>query len=249
MAGMSGGGMTGGGMGGASSGAAGMSGMGGGGGIQSAGSCAFSCDEDMDCFTAYDMYTCDPDTHRCQTEPLSSCDVNDDCVPSTSHWFTPCTSDSGCSASQACIAVRGGGRCATKAAAGPTCSETGTAPASWPRFGAEGSVVVCEDASGRCDRGSCRDNCAAQGCAVSDRGSVCITATGLCGCNAPADCAGVPGGAVCNTSTHLCECVDSDDCNGVAGANVCVNGRCGCSGPSVCEALNPGYYGAVAVCD
>jgi hypothetical protein len=223
-----------------------MSGQGGSGGNRTAGTCAYQCDDPYDCTVPYREFVCNMTRMRCE-DPLIVCDDNADCIPATSLWFTPCSNDTGCLAGRSCVAVLDGGRCALNATGGTTCG-AGTEPVAWQRFGAVGTVVVCQDSSGRCDRGVCRDNCSIEGCTASDRGSVCNATSGLCGCNAHSDCTGLPGVSVCNTTSHLCECANDDDCDSRNDADICVDGRCGCSGAEVCEDSNP-HYMATPVCE
>ena len=156
-----------------------MSGQGGSGGARFAGKCGFTCEADSyDCENAYRVFECNPTTLRCE-DPLEVCDDNVDCIPFTSNWFTPCGSSNPCLAGRSCVDVGDRGRCAVNATGGGTTCATGTAPVSWPRFEAAGTAIVCQDSTGVCDRGSCRDSCAQTGCTVSNRGSVCNTTTGL----------------------------------------------------------------------
>jgi hypothetical protein len=248
MAGMSGAGGGGAGMGGAAgAGGAGMSGAAGAaGGAQSAAKkCASECETDDQCDPDfYGLVKCHPTLFRCY-EPATTCTTNDDCIPYTSDWITECEDDTDCSATRRCVLARGIGLCAVAAVGGTSCSPAGTVPAEWPRFGATGSEWVCQDASGRCDRGTCKDNCQVSNCEGSDRGKSCNTTTGLCECNSQADCAGLDGVSVCNTTTHLCECAGNGDCGGTT--DVCVNGTCGCSGPELCE--DPYLVDVIARCE
>ena len=240
--GQAGGGQAGGGQAGAG-GASGSAGQGGGGGVvQIAKQCKFECGDSTDCGDMYGgaLDECNPDNSLCE-KPLSVCQDNEDCIPVTSGWTATC--DVTCTGGRVCVDVLGVGRCAIPVGGG--CA-TGTEPQPWPRHGASGEVTVCQDVSGRCDRGLCKANCATAGCAASpDLGDRCMP-TGLCGCNTSADCTG-DGVSVCNTSAHVCECAGNQDCANVGGADVCVSGHCGCSDASVCDDVNI-YASATPVC-
>jgi hypothetical protein len=204
------------------------------------------CSIDADCEAGGGEYICNS-ASRCE-DPFLSCVDNDDCIPLTSDWTFPCESDSDCiEPDESCIEVFGSGRCALDDDPYP-CEDSEPTP--WPTFPAGGMVDVCEDRSGRCDNGTCRDSCVLAGCVSSSRGKVCNTTTGLCGCNtATPDCAGIVGRPLCNTTTHLCECGSDNDCGPVAGADICVNGRCGCSGTAACNDEPNPHDNAEPVCD
>jgi hypothetical protein len=244
-AGMGGAGMSGAGMSGAGMSGAGMGGQ-GGSGTRSVGDCAFACANDDDCENFLLDFVCNTTSLRCE-DPFIACDADGDCVPVTSGWTYSCIDDLDCLEDESCITVHGGGFCAINTALGPC--EVGTVPVFWPRFGATGTAEVCEDRSGRCDRGTCRDNCVQTGCVSSSRGKACDATTGLCGCTTPTNCAGIAGVSTCNATTKLCECVTDADCDAVLGRDICVNGRCGCSATSVCDEVNNPHESADPVCD
>lgn len=210
-----------------------------------AGRCAFVCDAESDCHVSSDCSA----RMRCEVA-ANVCTDDDDCIPFGSSWLTPCMNDDGCLDGESCITVLGEGRCAANDLNNECSSRT--APVPWPRFGAKGTVTVCQDSSARCDFGTCRGNCndtGPAGCSASRRGKACVTSSGLCGCNTQADCTGVPGASMCNVTTRLCECTRDDDCDNVPGHDICVAGRCGCSGAAACANAGNIHTGALPACD
>jgi len=233
-----------GGAGGGAGGVGGASGSAGEGGTPAevpAPHCAFSCTNDDDCLVdGDDTIKCSTTRHRCE-DPSEACTTDDDCLVSLSTWFVPCTDDSGCAGTEACVATSGGGFCAKLP--GAACAAPNV-PKLLPRFGAQGTVQVCASADPRCFNNICRPGCGASVTACGQGlGDTCSAVDGRCTCAAGSEC-DAPG--VCGSDGHCQECVTNDDCANSAPDTVCFQGKCGCGSADAC--IDPGYASAPAQC-
>ncbi len=217
--------------------------------------CAEACKTTQDCRIGSTDYgfVCSSSSHRCE-KPGAPCQSSLECVPSASFWFLDCDSDADCFYfdDDACVSVAGAGKCA-RLAPGDDIETSGCeAPSAdallLPRFGGAGSLLVCGDASRRCEQGACVAACRShQDCTPARNGSVCDLQTGACRCVKDQDCGGL-GVSHCNLTSGRCECAGSSDCEELAGRDVCSEGQCACSSAAVChsEAL---FSGTQLVCE
>lgn len=212
--------------------------------------CSYACNTDADCLHGPDAsadatYKCNPTRKRCEN-PIEMCNVNDDCLVFASFWFvSPCTSDLDCFPGDVCIDAGGAGFCATPA---PTDGGSCFLPpdrVTRHRFGAPdgGTIDVCGDTTGRCDKNHCFFGCDSSACSAQmGTGLTCNASSGLCECAASTECSL----GACSQQSHHCECVVNADCT-VAGQDVCVGGTCGCSSAAACP---PSVFrNAPPVCD
>jgi hypothetical protein len=215
------------------SGGAGGGGAGGSGGDPNAvaQACAEACQVDGDCFKVAGVSNnriCDPTTHRCV---IDGCDSDSECVPAANPWVQSCDGDDACSNLQTCIEVNGAGRCADIPDNGACKADMESI--SWKHFGNAANVTICADTSLKCRAKICVKPCTSTSCA--NPGTACNPVTGLCDlCTSDAACGGIVKPPHCNVNTGVCECFTDSDCATVVNTNVCVNGRCGCTGDSVC---------------
>jgi hypothetical protein len=105
----------------------------------------------------------------------------------------------------------------------------------YTKFGSSDQVSVCA-VPGICDAHFCAVSCAVD--ADCPPGPLCQTSTHRCvGCASDDDCFGA-GTSHCDIPTGTCQCATDDDCTdplfGVHGTDKCIDGKCGCSGTSVC---------------
>jgi hypothetical protein len=194
---------------------------------------------DVDCriFGVDQGYRCNASTHRCErfAEP---CRSSLECLPEASFWIFDCATDADCFffSDDLCVDVGGVGRCARLAPSANGCDDPNGDEVMLPRFGAEGSVLVCANASLTCLEGACVPGCRSNAdCIPSRNGSVCDLDMRVCRCVSDDDCGGI-GVSHCNTGTGRCECADTGDCDEVPNTNTCTAGRCGCAAVSACNA-------------
>lgn len=219
-------------------------------------SCGERCKTSQDCRIGVSSqgFECNPVTQRCETLGLP-CRAAVECLPAASLWFLACDSDQDCFYfdDEACVSVAGVGRCARRAPGGTAessgCLEPTPDGVRLARFGSPGeSVLVCADASRRCERGACVPGCRSDPeCTPARNGSSCHVPSGACRCAKDEDCGGA-GVSRCNTGTGSCECASDRDCQDVAGADVCVEGRCGCSSVAACAGERL-FSGTELVCE
>jgi hypothetical protein len=206
-------------------------------------SCAIGCDSEDDCATASaDIRRCDPELMRCV-----ECVAHNDCIPVASAWIIPCTEDDNCitALGEVCVGVNGRGYCAGVPDETLGCLFPGEVPITLPKFGVTPAetVEVCGKESGRCENHHCFTGCSddPSSCGTGlnvGYGDSCNAATGRCSCESDSECTHGP--RRCNPTTNRCdECGDASHCPGASeGKDVCAEGRCGCSGASVCTNAN-----------
>ncbi|HEY1537315.1 MAG TPA: hypothetical protein VGF76_25010, partial [Polyangiaceae bacterium] len=202
------GGATSGGTGGATAGTGGTGGATAGtggtaGAANSVKNCAYQCATDDDCkVNGTDQgFSCNPISKRC--EDVSACQVSSDCVAFANqfNWYVPCADDTGCSGTEACVAV-GGGLCAPLPDPQTGCADGVLTQLA--HFGATGNVQVCAT-PGVCVNKTCQVSCVDPiNGACSNDGTQCNTGTGLCECSASTECM-VAGKPVCGADSH-CGC-------------------------------------------
>jgi hypothetical protein len=217
--------------------------------------CAESCTTTQDCRIGSVDYgfVCNSSSHRCE-KPGAPCQSALQCVPGASFWFLDCDSDADCFYfdDDACVSVAGAGKCA-RLAPGDDLQSSGcevpTADAMLlPRIAGGDPVLVCGDASRRCEQGACVAACRShQDCNPTRNGSVCDFQTGACLCVKDQDCGGL-GVSRCNVASGRCECASKGDCEELPGRDICLEGQCACSSASVCQD-EPLFSGTKSVCE
>jgi hypothetical protein len=237
---------------GAAAGAGGDGGAAGGGNVTPvvAKQCHYQCEIDADCKAGIDeSQRCNPTTKRCE-DPMTSCTMNDDCLPFGNFLAVNCTSAAvDCNAgSESCVLLHGQGWCVPRFDVETGCTQSGGEKVSLPNVGLAGNSNVCLDLSPRCNAGTCIFGCAHEllgGC-DSGVGDTCNPATGLCECAASTECT-ADGVSACGADSH-CGCNNAGDCSeaGVPGQSTCVAGTCGCADATECPNQ---YANATALCE
>lgn len=223
--------------------------------------CAESCDSDDDC-TIGDAGTADaamdamepmdaaPPPFRCTSNRCTAtaapvtCDNDIVCRAQFSGWNVACTPPAvGCADGQACVNVRGNGRCATPPTLEAPCTNYGLSER--VEMNVEGAQVTVCGVEATCRSGACVRPCTRfEDCTGNPRGAVCNTDTGECGCALDDDCVAL-GVSVCRAG--VCACGANSDCASVPNADVCVEGRCGCSAATACTSRT--FNGTTLTCE